>query len=111
MNNYQSFYVDLMFKDGYKSKNKSAMGEMYRFLKSHFVPDHEPCEKIALDNIYNVYKGWCKTQGIQPIHFHGFSKLTRIIMGARHLHFQGKSCKGGARRWLSGFQFRKPIEK
>lgn len=108
---YHNLYLDINLKDKSTPTTKVCLGEIYRFYKQHFVLDNPPCDPIALDEIYTIYKNWCNEQGIQPVRFHGFSKSTRVIMKKSHLEFRGKSPKGGTRRWLTGYKFNQPIPK
>lgn len=110
-NGYQNLYLDITLKDSSKSTTKVGLGEIYKFYKKHYVPENPPCDKIPLDEVYSVYKEWCKEQGTQPVIFNTFSKSTRFIVKKSHLEFHGKSPKGGNRRWLVGYKFRTPISK
>ena len=107
---YHTIYLDINLKNKDRVLEKDAVGELYKFYKLHFVRDNPPRVKIPLNEIYEVYKNWCRQEGTQPILYNTFSKNTRIIMGASHLEFFGRT-KKGRRRWLSGYQFRKPISK
>lgn len=108
---YHNLYLDINLKDSSIQTTKVCVGEIYKFYKKHFVLDKPPCDPIPLDEIYTIYKNWCNEQGTVPIRFHGFSKSTRVIMKKSHLEFHGKSPKGGARRWLTGYKFNQPIPK
>lgn len=109
-NQYHTIYLGINLKNKTRELEKDAIGELYKFYKRHFVKDNPPCVKIPLNEIYEVYKNWCQQEGTQPILYNSFSKNTRIIMGPSHLEFCGRTRKG-RRRWLLGYQFRKPNSK
>lgn len=108
---FQNLYLDITLKDSSKATTKVGLGEIYKFYKKHYVLDNPTCDKIPLDEVYSVYKEWCKEQGTRPVIFNTFSKSTRFIVKSSHLEFHGRNSKGGRRRWLAGYKFRGPINK
>lgn len=103
-------YLNINLKNTDKNLTKDAVGELYKFYKLHFIKDSPPNIKIPLDEIYEVYKNWCKEQGTQPVWYNTFSKNTRILMGSSNIEFHGRISRG-RRRWLLGYRFRKPESK